>query len=149
MDTVSPTQIALTQHLHDAKRHLTGTVILGVMAALLAFVGQSALSQARPIFTMVDLAYSSWQSGYNFVLWVLAFAWLAALAKQCMLFHELRDRLESQKRLDERYAERAEQRREAAEERRLAAEERASHEAEAQKPRKKLDKNARSNIFDY
>jgi hypothetical protein len=146
MDSASPTQIALGQQLNDSRRQLTGTVMLGLMAACLAFVGQSALTQARPIFTFVDLAYSSWQSGYNFVLWLLALAWLAALAKQCVLFQELRERYESQRQMDLLYAQRAE-------ERRLAAEERARQQQaaarEAEPPKKKIDKNARSKKFDY
>jgi hypothetical protein len=145
MEPVSPAQIALGQQLQDTRRQLTGTVILGLMAAFLAFVGQSALTQARPIFTMVDLAYSSWQSGYNFVLWALALAWLAALVKQCVLFQDLRERYASQQQMDLLYSQRAE-------DRRLAAEERAKQEAaarEANKQPKKYDKNARSNKFDY
>jgi hypothetical protein len=147
MDSVSELQSALGMRVHDAKRQLTGTVILGLMAALLAFVGQSALTQARPIFSMVDLAYSSWQSAYHFVLWLLALAWLAALVKQSVQFQELRERYESQKQMDLLYAQRAEERRLAAEERaRQAA---ALAAAEAAPPRRKFDKNARSTKFDY
>ncbi|WP_395401941.1 hypothetical protein ACHMW6_28295 [Pseudoduganella sp. UC29_106] len=147
MNSVSELQAALATQVHDAKRQLTGTVILGLMAAFLAFVGQSALTQARPIFPMVDMAYSSWQSGYNFVLWLLALAWLAALVKQSVQFQELRERYESQKQMDLLYAQRAEERRLAAEERgRQAA---AAAAAEAALPKKKFDKNARSRKFDY
>ena len=104
MDSVSEAQFELDQLRLQAKRQLMGTVLLGVMAGLLAFVGQSALGQARPL---LEGSFGSWQSFYTFVLWALAIAWLVALAQQAIHFQNISERFESQRRLDAVYAERA------------------------------------------
>jgi len=146
MDSASQNQILLDQQRLQFRRQLFGTVMLGVMAAGLAFVGQSALAQARPL---LDQSFGSWQSFYKFVLWALAFAWLAALVQQSMRYMDASERFESQRRLDEQYAQRAQQRREAEEEReRQQAQSNARQQAEALRP-KRIDKGARSNKFDY
>jgi uncharacterized membrane protein len=146
MDSVSEAQFELDQLRHEAKRQLLGTVMLGVMAGLLAFVGQSALAQARPL---LETTFGTWQSLYTFVLWALAIAWLVALAQQTLHYQNMRERFESQRRLDAAYAERA-ARAQAAEEERQRQRQRAEAEArQAAERNRRLNKNSRSNKFDY
>ncbi|MGO4378272.1 hypothetical protein [Pseudoduganella sp. RAF53_2] len=146
MHTVSDAQAELDLQAKDAKRHLTGTVIMGLMAACLAFVGQSALAQARPLFDFIDIAYGAWQSGFHWMLWAVALAWFVALIQGSMRYQDITEQLRVQQRLDDQYA-RAQQAREAAEERR--AERAAVRKAEEDPPPRKFSKNARSNKFDY
>jgi uncharacterized membrane protein len=144
MDSVSEAQFELDQLRHEAKRQLLGTVMLGVMAGLLAFVGQSALAQARPL---LETSFGTWQSLYTFVLWALAIAWLVALAQQTLHYQNMRERFESQRRLDAAYAERAAKAQAAEEERQR---QRAEAEArQAAERTRRLNKNSRSNKFDY
>ena len=144
MDAVSEAQFELDQLRLEAKRQLLGTVLLGVMAGLLAFVGQSALGQARPL---LETSFGTWQSLYTLVLWALAIAWLVALAQQAMHFQSISERFESQRRLDNIYAERA-AKAQAAEEARQR--QRAETEArEAAERARRANKNARSTKFDY
>jgi len=144
MDSVSEAQFELDQLRLQAKRQLMGTVLLGVMAGLLAFVGQSALGQARPL---LEGSFGSWQSFYTFVLWALAIAWLVALAQQAVHFQNISERFESQRRLDAVYAERA-AKAQAAEE--VRQRQRAESEARQAAERiKRQNKNVRSTKFDY
>lgn len=146
MEAVSEIQTELAHMRHHAKRQLIGTVVLGVMAAFLAFVGQSALVQAQPL---LEGSFGSWQSVYTFVLWALAIAWLVALVQQALHYANMSERYEAQRRLDAIYAERA-VRAQVAEE--LRERQRAENEArqrEASERPKRVNKNARSNKFDY
>lgn len=144
MDSVSEAQFELDQIRNYAKRQLMGTVLLGVMAGFLAFVGQSALAQARPL---LETSFGTWQSLYTFVLWALAIAWLVALVQQSLHYQQISERFESQRRLDAVYAERAAKAQAAEEERqRQRAETEARQTAERSR---RLNKNARSTKFDY
>lgn len=144
MDSVSEAQFELDQLRLAAKRQLLGTVALGVMAILLAFVGQSALSQARPL---LEASFGTWQSLYTFVLWALALAWLVALVQQVLHYQTIRERYEAQCRLDAVYAERAAKAQAAEEERQR---QRAESEARETVDRsRRVNKNTRSNKFDY
>lgn len=144
MDSVSQAQFELDQLRHDAKRQLLGTVVLGIMADMLAFVGQSALGQARPL---LETSFGTWQSLYTLVLWALAIAWLVALVQQALHYQNMSERFESQRRLDTVYAERAAKAQAAEEERqRQRAESEARQTAERNR---RLNKNARSSKFDY
>ena len=144
MDSVSEAQFELDQLRLEAKRQVLGTVVLGVMAGLLAFVGQSALGQARPL---LEPSFGTWQSLYTFVLWALAIAWVVALAQQGIHFQNISERFESQCRLDSVYAERA-AKAQAAEDQRQR--QRAESEARQQAERiRRQNKNTRSNKFDY
>lgn len=144
MDSVSKVQFELDQLRLQAKRQLLGTVLLGAMAGLLAFVGQSALGQARPL---LETSFGTWQSFYTLVLWALAIAWLVALIQQALHYQNISERFESQRRLDTVYAERA-ARAQAAEEARQR--QRAETEArEASERARRANKNARSTKFDY
>jgi len=148
MDTASDiSHLPLDLQLRESKRQLTATIVLGVMAVILAFVGQSALAAARPIFAVVDMAYASWQSGFNWVLWAIALAWLVALIQHSLRYQEMKEALQVQQRLDEHYA-RMEQLREQAEERKRERDEERRQEEERAKP-KRIDKKARSGKFDY
>jgi biopolymer transport protein ExbB/TolQ len=144
MDTVSEAQSELDQMRAVAKRQLLGTVMLGVMAGFLAFVGQSALAQARPL---LEPSFGTWQSLYSFVLWALAIAWLVALGQQALHYQTISERFESQRRLDTVYAERAAKAQAAEDERqRQRAETEARQIAERNR---RVNKNARSTKFDY
>lgn len=144
MDSVSEAQFELDQLRFQAKRQLLGTVVLGFMAGLLAFVGQSALGQARPL---LEPSFGTWQSLYTFVLWALAIAWVVALAQQAIHFQNISERFESQRRLDAIYAERAAKAQAAEDERhRQRAESEARQEAERIR---RQNRNARSTKFDY
>lgn len=144
MDSVSEAQFELNQLRHQAKRQLLGTVALGVMAALLAFVGQSALAQARPLF---ETSFGTWQSLYTVVLWAVAIAWLVALAQQAIHFQNISEQFESRRRLDAVYAERAAKVQAAEEDRQRQRAETDARQATARNRR--LNKNTRSNKFDY
>lgn len=144
MDSVSEAQFELDQMRHQAKRQLLGTVVLGVMAALLAFVGQSALSQSRPFF---ENSFGTWQTLYTVVLWALAIAWLVALAQQALQYQNISEQFESRRRLDAVYAERAAKAQAAAEDRqRQRAETEARQSAERTR---RTSKNTRSTKFDF
>jgi len=144
MDSVSEAQFELDQLRFQAKRQLLGTVVLGFMAGLLAFVGQSALGQARPL---LEPSFGTWQSLYTFVLWALAIAWVVALAQQAIHFQNISERFESQRRLDAIYAERAAKAQAAEDERhRQRAESEARQEAERIR---RQNRNTRSTKFDY
>lgn len=148
MDTVTETQASLDLQVRESKRQLTATVVLGVMAICLAFVGQSALSAARPIFAVIDMAYASWQSGFNWVLWALALAWLVAIIQHSIRYQDSKEQLRIRQRLDEHYA-RVQQMREEAEQRKREREEEQRREEARQARPKRIDKAARSNKFDY
>lgn len=144
MDSVSEAQFELDQLRTRAKRQLLGTVMLGVMAGMLAFVGQSALGHARPL---LESSFGTWQSLYTFVLWALAIAWVVALAQQGIHFQNISERFESQRRLDAVYAERAAKAQAAEDQRqRQRAESEAKQEAERIR---RQNKNTRSTKFDY
>jgi biopolymer transport protein ExbB/TolQ len=144
MDSVSEAQFELDQLRLVAKRQLFATVMLGVMAGFLAFVGQSALSQARPL---LEPSFGTWQSLYSLVLWALAIAWLVALGQQAFHYQTINERFESQRRLDTVYAERAAKAQAAEDERqRQRAETEARQIAERNR---RANKNARSTKFDY
>ncbi|WP_154668045.1 hypothetical protein [Pseudoduganella violaceinigra] len=144
MDSVSEEQFELSQLRQAAKRQLLGTVALGVMAGLLAFVGQSALAQSRPL---LETSFGTWQSLYTLVLWALAIAWLVALAQQAIHFQNISERFESQRRLDSVYAERA-AKAQAAEDARQR--QRAESEArQAAERTRRQTRNTRSTKFDY
>ncbi len=144
MESVSEAQFELDQMRLEAKRQLLGTVVLGVMAGVLAFVGQSALGQARPL---LEASFGTWQSIYTFVLWALAIAWLVALVQQALHYQTISERFEAQRRLDAVYAERAAKAQAAEEERqRQQAETEARQLADRNR---RINKNARSNKFDY
>ena len=147
MDTASQALATIDLQVRETKRQLTATIVLGVMAVCLAFVGQTALSAARPIFAVIDMAYASWQSGFNWVLWALALAWLLAVIQHSFRYQDMKEQLRIQQRLDEHYA-RVRQGREEAEQRKLEREESKRMDEERAKP-KRVDKNARSNKFDY
>jgi uncharacterized membrane protein (DUF106 family) len=147
MDTASQSLATIDLQVRESKRQLTATIVLGVMAVCLAFVGQTALSAARPIFAVIDMAYASWQSGFNWVLWALALAWLLAIIQHSIRYQDMKEQLRIQQRLDEHYA-RVRQVREEAEQRKLEREESKRQDDERVKP-KRMDKNARSNKFDY
>lgn len=146
MDTLSQAQAELDLQVKDAKRHLTGTVVMGLMAACLAFVGQSALAQARPLFDFIDIAYGAWQSGFHWMLWAVALAWFVALIQGSLRYQDIAEQLRVQQRLDEQYA-RAQQARDAAEARRRERE--AARDEEEDMPIRRYQKGARSNKFDY
>ncbi len=144
MDSVSEAQFELDQLRLQAKRQLLGTVVLGIMAGMLAFVGQSALGQARPL---LESSFGTWQTLYTFVLWALAIAWVVALAQQAIHFQNISERFESQRRLDAVYAERAAKAQAVEDERqRQRAESEARQEAERIR---RQNKNTRSTKFDY
>jgi len=144
MDSVSEAQFELDQLRLQAKRQLLGTVVLGVMAGMLAFVGQSALGQARPL---LESSFGTWQTLYTFVLWALAIAWVVALAQQAIHFQNISERFESQRRLDAVYAERAAKAQAAEDERQR---QRAESEARQEAGRiRRQNKNTRSTKFDY
>jgi len=144
MDSVSEAQFELDQLRLQAKRQLLGTVVLGVMAGMLAFVGQSALGQARPL---LESSFGTWQTLYTFVLWALAIAWVVALAQQAIHFQNISERFESQRRLDAVYAERAAKAQAVEDERqRQRAESEARQEAERIR---RQNRNTRSTKFDY
>jgi uncharacterized membrane protein len=144
MDSVSEAQFELDQMRHQAKKQLLGTVVLGVMAGLLAFVGQSALGQARPL---LESSFGTWQTLYTVVLWALAIAWLVALIQQAIHYQNISEQFESRRRLDTVYAERAAKAQAAEEERqRQRAESEARQTAERNR---RLSKNARSTKFDF
>lgn len=146
MEAVSEAQSQLEQMRRHAKRQLVGTVALGLMAGCLAFVGQSALGQARPL---LEGSFDTWQSVYTLVLWALALAWLVALVQQTLHYQNMSERYESQRRLDAIYAERA-ARAQVAEEmrqRQLAENEARLHDSSDRS--KRTNRNARSNKFDY
>lgn len=129
---------------HQAKKQLLGTVVLGVMAGLLAFVGQSALGQARPL---LESSFGTWQSLYTVVLWALAIAWLVALIQQALHYQNISEQFESRRRLDAVYAERAAKAQAVEEERqRQRAESEARQTAERNR---RLNKNNRSTKFDF
>ena len=146
MEAVSEIQTELDLMRQDAKRQLLGTVVLGIMAAFLAFVGQSALAQAQPL---LEGSFGTWQSVYTFVLWALAIAWLVALVQQALHYANMSERYEAQCRLDAIYHERA-VRAQVAEE--LRQRQRAENEARqhgANERAKRNKKNERSTKFDY
>jgi hypothetical protein len=147
MDTASQALATIDLQVRESKRQLTATVVLGVMAVCLAFVGQTALSAARPIFAVIDMAYTSWQSGFNWVLWALALAWLVAIIQHSFRYQDMKEQLRIHQRLDEHYA-RMRQVREEAEQRKLEREASKRQDEEHVKP-KRVDKKARSNKFDY
>jgi uncharacterized membrane protein len=127
-----------------AKRQLLGTVVLGVMAGLLAFVGQSALGHARPL---LEASFGTWQSLYTVVLWALAIAWLVALAQQAIHFQNINEQFESRRRLDTVYAERAAKAQAAEEDRQR---QRAETDArQAVERTRRQTRNVRSTKFDY
>lgn len=140
----------LEQHYQLARRQLIGTVLLGLMAACLAFVGQSALGQARPLFEQFGLQYGFWQSFYHFVLWALALAWLAALIQQVLHYTDISERHATQQRIAAQQALRAQQAREAAEERdRANAVATASRQRDEERASRRANRKGNSNIFDY
>ncbi|XLZ69291.1 hypothetical protein ABT364_22575 [Massilia sp. SR12] len=146
MEAVSEIQTELELMRHDAKRQLLGTIVLGIMAGFLAFVGQSALAQARPL---LEPSFGTWQSIYTFVLWALALAWAAALAQQALHFQSMNERYAAQCRLDAIYYERAvrAQVNEELRQRQRAESDARQHSAtERAKRNKKAD---RSTKFDY
>lgn len=146
MEAVSEIQTELELMRQHAKRQLLGTVLLGIMAAILAFVGQSALAQVQPL---LEGSFGTWQSVYTFVLWALAIAWLVALVQQALHYVNMSERYEAQRRLDAIYAERAVRAQVAEEMRqRQLAENEARRREQAERP-KRINKNARSNKFDY
>jgi uncharacterized membrane protein len=142
MDSVSEAQSQLDQLRLTAKRQLLGTVVLGVMAGLLAFVGQSALGHARPL---LEASFGTWQSLYTVVLWALAIAWLVALAQQAI--QNINEQFESRRRLDMVYAERAAKAQAAEEDRQR---QRAETDArQAVERTRRQTRNVRSTKFDY
>jgi uncharacterized membrane protein len=144
MDSVSEAQFELDQMRQQAKKQLLGTVVLGIMAGLLALVGQSALGQARPL---LEASFGTWQTLYTVVLWALAIAWLVALAQQAIHYQNISEQYESRRRLDTVYAERAAKNQAAEEERQR---QRAETEARQTADRnRRLNKNTRSSKFDY
>jgi uncharacterized membrane protein len=144
MDSVSEAQSQLDQLRLTAKRQLLGTVVLGVMAGLLAFVGQSALGHARPL---LEASFGTWQSLYTVVLWALAIAWLVALAQQAIHFQNINEQFESRRRLDMVYAERAAKAQAAEEDRQR---QRAETDArQAVERTRRQTRNVRSTKFDY
>ncbi|WP_342117998.1 hypothetical protein [Pseudoduganella sp. OTU4001] len=147
MEAVSEVQSELELMRQHAKRQLIGTVLLGIMAAILAFVGQSALAQVQPLLAG---SFGSWQSVYTFVLWALAIAWLVALVQQALHYVNMSERYEAQRRLDAIYAERA-VRAQVAEE--LRQRQRAETEARSQRDaaarQRRAGKEKGSNKFDY
>lgn len=144
MDSVSEAQFELDQLRHQARKQLLGTVVLGVMAGLLAFVGQSALGQARPL---LESSFGTWQSLYTVVLWALAIAWLVALIQQALHYQNISEQFESRRRLDAVYAERAAKAQAVEEERQR---QRAESEArQAAERNRRLNKNSRSTKFDF
>ena len=144
MDSVSEAQFELDQLRHQAKKQLLGTVVLGVMAGLLALVGQSALGQARPL---LETSFGTWQSFYTVVLWALAIAWLVALVQQALHYQNISEQFESRRRLDAVYAERAAKAQAVEEERqRQRAESEARQTAERNR---RLNKTTRSTKFDF
>jgi uncharacterized membrane protein len=144
MDSVSEAQSQLDQLRLAAKRQLLGTVVLGVMAGLLAFVGQSALGHARPL---LEASFGTWQSLYTVVLWALAIAWLVALAQQAIHFQNINEQFESRRRLDTVYAERAAKAQAAEEDRQR---QRAETDArQAVERTRRQTRNVRSTKFDY
>jgi uncharacterized membrane protein len=144
MDSVSEAQSQLDQLRLTAKRQLLGTVVLGVMAGLLAFVGQSALGHARPL---LEASFGTWQSLYTVVLWALAIAWLVALAQQAIHFQNINEQFESRRRLDTVYAERAAKAQAAEEDRQR---QRAETDArQAVERTRRQTRNVRSTKFDY
>lgn len=146
MEAVSAAQSQLEQMRHHAKRQLLGTVALGVMAGFLAFVGQSALGHARPL---LEGSFGTWQSIYTLVLWALALAWLVALIQQTLHYQNMSERYESQRRLDAIYAERAARAQVAEEVRQRQRAENEARQRDAAERPKRINKNARSNKFDY
>lgn len=148
MEAVSEAQSELELMRHHAKRQLLGTVALGIMAGFLAFVGQSALAQARPL---LEPSFGTWQSIYTVVLWALALAWLVALVQQALHFQSMDERYEAQRRLDAIYADRA-ARAHVAEElrkRQRAETEARQHNASERVRRHNKNKDKGSNKFDY
>jgi uncharacterized membrane protein len=144
MEPVSEAQFELDQMRHQAKKQLLGTVVLGVMAGLLALVGQSALGQARPL---LETSFGSWQTFYTVVLWALAIAWLVALIQQALHYQNISEQFESRRRLDAVYAERAAKAQAVEEERQR---QRAESEArQAAERNRRLNKNSRSTKFDF
>ncbi|MTW11643.1 hypothetical protein GM658_13645 [Pseudoduganella eburnea] len=144
MDSVSEAQFELDQLRHQARKQLLGTVVLGVMAGLLAFVGQSALGQARPL---LESSFGTWQSLYTVVLWALAIAWLVALIQQALHYQNISEQFESRRRLDAVYAERAAKAQAVEEERQR---QRAESEArQAAERNRRLNKNSHSTKFDF
>jgi len=144
MDSVSEAQFELDQMRHQAKKQLLGTVVLGIMAGLLALVGQSALGQARPL---LETSFGTWQTFYTVVLWALAIAWLVALVQQALHYQTISEQFESRRRLDAVYAERAAKAQAVEEERQR---QRAESEArQAAERTRRLNKTTRSTKFDF
>lgn len=146
MEAVSETQSELERMRHHAKRQLMGTVFLGIMAAILAFVGQSALVHVQPL---LEGSYGTWQSVYTFVLWALAIAWLVALVQQSLHYVNMSERYEAQRRLDAVYAERAVRAQVAEELRQRQRAETQARQHSTNERTKRNTKNKGSNKFDY
>lgn len=135
MNSATDTQEILQKQLKSCSRQLAGTLALGAAAAGFAIFGQDALTQARPIFPMIDQIYGSWQSWYIGALLIFGVVWAIAVVQKINFIQYCVQRLRAQRRVDEQIALRA-SRAEAA-------------KRQAEPARVAPSRHGRSNKFDY
>jgi len=146
----SDIQSDLQTRLNATGWHLFRTVLLGAIAAGLAIYGQHALTEARPIFPLIDQNFGLWQTSYVGAVLLVAVTWLLAMRQKLGLYQNCLHHMKMQRIIEEQRQRRAE--REEAQ-RKARAERRAQIEAEREAARAVdtpfMRKNARSTKFDY
>jgi len=136
----------LQARLNATGWHIFRTVLLGAIAAGLAMYGQHALTEARPIFPLIDQNFGLWQTSYVGAILLVGITWLLAMRQKLGLYQNCLHHMKMQRIIDEQRQRRAERDEEM---RKTRAERRREQEAEAVRNTPFMRKNARSTKFDY
>ncbi|KQQ47439.1 hypothetical protein ASF61_01975 [Duganella sp. Leaf126] len=120
---------------------LTKTVLLGVLAAVLAILGQGWLERAAPLLPIISQNYGIWQLCYLATLLLTFVIWALAMRQKMALLENSKRGMHTQQRIAQHNARRKQAAAEARQ--RRAERERAQAREIAAK------RGARSNKFDY
>jgi len=140
----SASHIDLHARLSATGWHIFRTVLLGAVAAALAAYGEQKLTEARPIFPLIDQNFGLWQAAYAAAVLLTVVTWLLAMRQRIGLYQNCLHHIKMQKVIEEQ-RERREQREQEAREAREAR----RREMEELRSRPPVRGNTRSTKFDY
>lgn len=144
MNSPTESELLWSQRARSVGWQIVRTIMLGVVAIVLAMYGQDALLQARPIFPLIDQNYVLWQIAYVLILLIIGLAWAAAMLQKVRVYQDCTHNARMQRRIDEERQLRIQ--------RALDAKEaRAARQAEIDMALTSpaINKNKRSGKFDY